>query len=408
MTKKFYELSDSQRIDELINLTYLDQVDKELLLNKTIEVNELSENTIGTMSLPFSVVYPIIVNGKEYAVPMSTEEPSVVAAASNGSQRINKSGGFTATMDEKVITGQIVWSTADMNEVADKIAESSSKLEQLVNEARPSLIKRGGGLVDYEINKYDQFVELLLNIDTVDAMGANIVNSICEDVAKYLDKELDLKHLIAILSNDGARQLVKVQAKVDFSNLALKDITGDIIAQKIVDLSNFTSQSRKRAVTNDKGILNGIFAVLTATGNDTRAVSTAVGAFNKKTLSNWKIINNELVGELTIPMPVGIVGGAISSMSSAQIAMKLLRVKTAKELSMVISSVGLANNLSAMRALVTTGIQQGHMSLQSKSLAIAAGAIDDEVEILAQELNKQKKYDLTTAQELLNNLRGKN
>ncbi|GKQ43112.1 3-hydroxy-3-methylglutaryl coenzyme A reductase [Companilactobacillus sp. RD055328] len=409
MTKKFYELSDNQRIDELVKLDYLDSTDKELLQHQDVDkIKALSENTIGITSLPMSVVYPIIVNGKKYVVPMATEEPSVVAAASNGAQRANKNGGFVASITEKLVVGQIVWEVNDVEKLERELLMYTDELADFVQEARPSLINRGGGLDAFQINTYDRFVELLIYIDTVDAMGANIVNSICEYVANKLDQKINMTHLIAVLSNDGSEQIVNVTTKIKLEDLATKNIQGETVAKKIAALSDFTQQSLFRDSTNNKGILNGVFAALIATGNDTRAVSAAVTSFNNASLSKWHIENNQLVGELEIPMPIGTVGGAISSLDSSQVALKLLNVESAKELAQVVASIGLANNLSAMRALVTSGIQSGHMNLQSKSLAISAGAQNDEIELIAKKLNKLKKYDLATAKNMLNEIRGKN
>ncbi|MGR3741459.1 hydroxymethylglutaryl-CoA reductase, degradative [Companilactobacillus sp. DQM5] len=410
MAKKFYELTVKKRIEKLFEEKKIDLNEKDFLV-KTIDdnnsVTSLSENVVGTVSIPFSVIYPFKVNGKDYVVPMSTEEPSVVAAASNIANRTIENG-FKSIIDEKFVVGQIVWQTNQL--ISDNINDEIESIERIIKETKPSLIKRGGGLVSHQINTYEDFVELLLYIDTVDAMGANIVNSLCEKIAAYLDDKLEITHLIAILSNDGSRQLVTSKVEIDFDQLKTREISGATVAEKISALSEFTQLSPYRAVTNNKGILNGIFAVLSATGNDTRAISAAVQIYlkNKNSLSTWYIKDKKLIGELTMPMTIGSVGGAISSLKTSQIAMKLIGIKDVKEFAKVVASVGLANNLAAMRALVTTGIQSGHMKLQSKSLAISAGAItEEEIVTVSSELNKQEKYDLKTAKNILENLRGK-
>lgn len=412
MEKKFYQLTSKKRIQSLISDGIINEEDGNYLL-KTLDNNEIesfSENIIGTFSLPFSIIPDVLINGKRYFVPMSTEEPSVVAAAVNGIKRINNSGGFTAKMTEKLIAFQIVWETDNTKRIALELEKNSKYFSEYVKDARPSLIKRGGGFNNYKINIYDDYVELLIYINAVDAMGANIVNSISEYIAQKLDLILDEKHLIAILSNDGNSSVVNAKVEIKFDQLKTKELTGKEVAKKIQSLSDFTEISPFRASTNNKGILNGVFAVLQATGNDTRAESAAITSFLKKqlSLSKWSIDidNQKLIGELSIPIIAGSVGGAVSGLPMAKIAMKVLDVN-AKELSMIIASIGLANNLSAMRAIVTNGIQKGHMSLQSKSLAISAGAIGEEVEYIANKLNNIGKYDLNTAKIFIKELRNK-
>lgn len=408
--KKFYQLSVEQRINKLLeNKTITESVGQ--LLKESIKENDventLSENVVGKFTLPFSIIESAFINKKEYLIPMSTEEPSVVAAAANGIKRINNCGGFETTIMKKQTIGQIVWQNKNPIDLANKLTTEKKYINQLVTKSRPSLIKRGGGLADFEINVYDQYVELLLFIDTVDAMGANIVNSICEDIAKQLDDKYSLEHLIAILSNDGSKQLITTSVNLDFEQLSTKDLSGKEVAFKITELSEFTKLSKYRAATNNKGILNGVFAVVNVTGNDNRAVTAALMnyAHEVNSLSSWEIINGKLHGELTLPLPLGSVGGAITSLPMAKLAMNLLKVEDVKELMSVAASVGLANNLSAMRALTTEGIQLGHMKLQSKSLAISAGASDDEVNKVSERLNELQKFNLQAAQEILKELR---
>ncbi|MDO1605194.1 hydroxymethylglutaryl-CoA reductase, degradative [Lactobacillus sp. YT155] len=411
MEKKFYELTSQERIKQLFdNQKITDEQEQYLLasLKEASDVISLSENTIGTNSLPFSVIYPLKVNGNNYLVPMSIEEPSVVAAAANGAKRATQGLGFNTEISEKLIAGQIVWQTNNTDILVSELQVHTDDLKKKVAEIKPSLVKRGGGLVDFQINTYSGFVELILFIDTVDAMGANIVNTICETVATQLDEELQQQHLFAILSNVAERQLVNCRVEIPFEELKTAALSGEEVAKRINELSQFTQLSDYRAATNNKGILNGIFAVLQATGNDTRAVSVAVAEYlkNQKSLSSWKISDEKLVGKLELPLPIGSIGGAISSLPTAKIAIQLLGIRDVKELMSVVASVGLANNLSAMRAIVTTGIQEGHMSLQAKSLAIAAGAKDDEITAVYKQLNELKQYDLETAKQILKKIRG--
>ncbi|MFC6324142.1 hydroxymethylglutaryl-CoA reductase, degradative [Companilactobacillus baiquanensis] len=407
---KIYQMNDEQRIEYLLSkkLITKEQAD---FLSKRQPVSEqlsdsLSENQIGLFGLPYGFATDFLVDGKEYLVPMSIEEPSVVAAASNGAKRIKNSGGFTTEPSQRIVTGQIVLENLISVDIS-KLTASKERILEISKKVRPSLIRRGGGVVDIEFVQNGNFFEIDLKINTVDAMGANIVNSILEKVAHEISEDISGDILCCILSNSGVDQVITVKGKVSFDELATKTMSGQEVAQRIVKLTDFAKASTKRAITHNKGIMNGIDAVLIATGNDFRAQEAAAHSYYEhyQPFSDWEIVDNTLVGKLKMPIEVGSVGGAISALPMAKISLQIMQISNSQQLQSVIGAVGLANNLSALRALVTTGIQAGHMSLQSKSLAISAGAVDEEIKLVAQKLNQTKKYSLEYAKEILSELR---
>lgn len=407
---KIYQMTDEQRIDYLLSNNLITKEQADFLLNRQPLSSQLSdslsENQIGLFGLPYGFATDFLVDGKDYLVPMAIEEPSVVAAASNGAKRIKNSGGFTTEPSQRIVTGQIVLENLTKTDIL-KITASKEHIVEIANEVRPSLIKRGGGVVEIEFVQNDSFFEIDLKVNTVDAMGANIVNSILEKTAREVSKMASGDILCCILSNSGIDQVSVVKAKVSFDDLATKTMPGQEVAQRIVKLTKFAKVSIKRAVTHNKGIMNGIDAVLIATGNDFRAQEAAAHSYYEsyQPFSDWKIVDNYLVGELKMPIEVGSVGGAISALPMAKISLQIMQIKDSQELQSVIGAVGLANNLSALRALVTTGIQTGHMSLQSKSLAVSAGAVGEEIKQVAQKMNQTKKYSLEYAKDILSELR---
>lgn len=412
---KLYELTDEERINYLLENNYINNEQTDLLKSRKPLSEELadslSENQVGMFGLPYGFATDFTVNNKDYLVPMSIEEPSVIAAASNGAKRIRNSGGFTVTVSDHIVYGQIVLESVK-SDTLDLLKQKHDDIIQFADDAHPSLIKRGGGVRSLEFHRYDKMIELEIGVDTVDAMGANIVNTILEKTSKEVSTITGRDVLCSILSNSGAGQLVTVRADVDFDQLQTKAMPGSEVAERIVMLTKFAQVSVKRAVTHNKGIMNGVDAVVLVTGNDFRAQEAATQEFAGQTgvyqpLSNWKIIDGKLHGELVMPVEIGSVGGAISSMPMAQLSLAIMKISDSKELRAVIGAVGLANNLSALRALVTTGIQAGHMSLQSKSLAVTAGAIGNEIGLVAKELNKQKNYSLDNAKKVLKELRNK-
>jgi hydroxymethylglutaryl-CoA reductase len=395
--------------------------------------DKLVENVLGTYALPFGVALNVQVNGVDRLVPMVVEEPSVIAAASNAARMVRHAGGFTAEMSEALMISQIELRGLAEPEVALRRLETEA--EHLLSVARgavPNLVDRGGGPRSIELRRLEggRIVVHVL-VDCKDAMGANLVNSIAEAVgpvaAEITGAELGLR----ILSNLSDRRCAHVSCRVHpneltFSRPSLSPgaastdsvpppaetvpLSGDAIADGIVAASQFAEADPYRAATHNKGIMNGIDAVVIATGNDFRAVEAGAHAYaalsgRYRPLSVWRRDGLDLVGELTLPLALGIVGGTLRVHPVARLALSLLRVEAADELALIAASVGLASNLAALRALATEGIQRGHMSLHARSVAVAAGAQGAEVEAVAGRISEDGSITLEAAGRALAALR---
>lgn len=395
------ERQESLEQDEQISLTVADQ---------------LSENVVGTFSLPYSLVPEVLVNGQEYTVPYVTEEPSVVAAASYASKIIKRAGGFTAQVHERQMIGQVVlYQVANPEQTQEKIVSKKAELLELANQAYPSIVKRGGGARDLHVEQIKgetDFLVVYLHVDTQEAMGANMLNTMLEALKPVLEELSQGQSLMGILSNYATDSLVTASCRIAFRYLSRQKDQGREIAEKITLASQFAQADPYRAATHNKGIFNGIDAILIATGNDWRAIEAGAHAFASRDghyqgLSRWTLDfeREELVGEMTLPMPVATKGGSIGLNPRVALSHELLGNPSAKELAQLIVSIGLAQNFAALKALVSTGIQQGHMKLQAKSLALLAGASESEVAPLVERLITDKTFNLETAQRYLENLR---
>lgn len=395
------EKQTSLEQDEQISVTVADQ---------------LSENVVGTFSLPYSLVPEVLVNGQEYTVPYVTEEPSVVAAASYASKIIKRAGGFTAQVHERQMIGQVaLYQVANPEQAQEKIVSKKAELLELANQAYPSIVKRGGGTRDLhveEIKGETDFIVVYLHVDTQEAMGANMLNTMLEALKPVLEELSQGQSLMGILSNYATDSLVTASCRIAFRYLSRQKDHGREIAEKIALASQFAQSDPYRAATHNKGIFNGIDAILIATGNDWRAIEAGAHAFASRDgryqgLSRWSLDTDteELVGEMTLPMPVATKGGSIGLNPRVALSHELLGNPSAKELAQIIVSIGLAQNFAALKALVSTGIQQGHMKLQAKSLALLAGASENEVAPLVERLIADKTFNLETAQRYLENLR---
>ena len=378
--------------------------------------DQLSENVVGTFSLPYSIIPELLVNGQDYTVPYVTEEPSVVAAASYASKIIKRAGGFTAQVHERQMIGQVALYQVDDPELAqEKIASKKAELLELANQAYPSIVKRGGGARDLhveEIKGETDFLVVYLHVDTQEAMGANMLNTMLEALKPVLEELSQGQSLMGILSNYATDSLVTASCRIAFRYLSRQKDHGREIAEKIALASQFAQSDPYRAATHNKGIFNGIDAILIATGNDWRAIEAGAHAFASRDgryqgLSRWSLDTDteELVGEMTLPMPVATKGGSIGLNPRVALSHELLGNPSAKELAQIIVSIGLAQNFAALKALVSIGIQQGHMKLQAKSLALLAGASESEVAPLVERLIAEKTFNLETAQRYLENLR---
>ena len=378
--------------------------------------DQLSENVVGTFSLPYSIIPELLVNGQDYTVPYVTEEPSVVAAASYASKIIKRAGGFTAQVHERQMIGQVVlYQVANPEQTQEKIVSKKAELLELANQAYPSIVKRGGGARDLHVEQIKgetDFLVVYLHVDTQEAMGANMLNTMLEALKPVLEELSQGQSLMGILSNYATDSLVTASCRIAFRYLSRQKDQGREIAEKITLASQFAQADPYRAATHNKGIFNGIDAILIATGNDWRAIEAGAHAFASRDghyqgLSRWTLDfeREELVGEMTLPMPVATKGGSIGLNPRVALSHELLGNPSAKELAQLIVSIGLAQNFAALKALVSTGIQQGHMKLQAKSLALLAGASESEVAPLVERLITDKTFNLETAQRYLENLR---
>jgi hydroxymethylglutaryl-CoA reductase len=367
------------------------------------------ENVIGTYSLPFGVGLNVTMNGKDYLVPMVVEEPSVVAAASNASKMIRAGGGFGAAADEPVMIAQV-----QLDDVPDAAKASEAILSQRrallhdADRAVPGLVARGGGARDIEVRDLgDGMMVVHVLVDCRDAMGANLVNSVAEGLAPRLVALSGGAIGLRILSNLCDRRKVRVAARVPAEALATEEFTGVEVRDGIARASEFAERDPYRAATHNKGIMNGVDAVVVATGNDWRAVEAGAHAYAARNgryepLCTWRVDEDGmLAGELEMPLALGVVGGTSRVHSGAQLGLAMTCAESASELAMIAACVGVASNLAACRALATEGIQRGHMALHARSVAIAAGARDGEVELVASEIHRLGSVTLECAREVL-------
>jgi hydroxymethylglutaryl-CoA reductase len=333
------------------------------------------ENAIGTLALPFGVALNFQINGRDYLVPMATEEPSVVAAASHAAKRIRAGGGFCAEVDRSVMAAQVeVHGVTDPAGAVARLRAASGELIAAADAAAPGLTERGGGATEIEARDLGEgFVVTHIYVDCCDAMGANLLNTVAETlgprIAELCGGELGLR----ILSNYCDRRCARIRARVPLEALGCDRVPGDAAARGIAAASRFAELDAYRAVTHNKGIMNGVVAVAIATGNDSRAVEAAAHAFAGRTgryrpLATWRLEPEGLAGELTIPLALGVVGGALRAHRGARLSLDLLGVRSSADLAAVAAAAGLATNLAALRALATEGIQRGHMALHQRAL----------------------------------------
>ena len=380
--------------------------------------NQMSENVLATFALPYSFVPDVVVDEQVYQVPFVTEEPSVVAAASFAAKIIKRSGGCKTTIHNRQMIGQVaLFQVANIEVAIKNIQNHKQKLLELANQAHPSIVNRGGGARDLRVewlNDEAEFLVVYLTVDTQEAMGANILNTMLEALKTPLEELTDGESLMAILSNYATEALVTATCEIDIRFLSRNKSEAIDIAKKIVLASQFAKQDPYRASTHNKGIFNGIDAVVLATGNDWRAIEAGAHAYASRNgsyqgLTTWSIkeATQTLCGEITLPLPIATKGGSIGLNPTVEVSFDLLKQPTAKELASIIASIGLAQNFAALKALVSTGIQHGHMKLQAKSLALLAGAKDTEIAPLVSQLISEKHFSLKRAQEILENIRQK-
>lgn len=386
----FYKLTPGQRIEWLAQLENLQPEELDALLTGGLsleEADQLIENVVGLYSLPFAVAANFTINERDYLIPMVTEEPSIVAACSNAAKIVRGSGGFHASAQEPVLVGQIqvifedspdaeAWNLEEtlgkLRESHRNIVAAHDELLDLANSPHPNLVKRGGGARDVTVREFfhtrvGPMLVVYLAFDTRDAMGANLVNTACEKIAPRIAELTGARVNLRILTNLSDRRLARATCRVSPDALG-----GEDIARLVVEAQVLAEVDRYRAATHNKGIMNGIDAVALATGNDFRAIEAGAHAYaaregEYRPLTNWELASNgDLIGSIELPLAVGIVGGLTRIHSVAQIALRMLEVKSGQELAAVMAAVGLAQNLAALRALATDGIQKGHMKLHAR------------------------------------------
>ena len=413
----FAKLSPTERIEALLKKGLLTWDEAQILKEQKglplSIADQLTENVLSTFDLPFSLAPYFLINGRDYVLPMVTEEPSVVAAASFAAKLIQRSGGFTTQVHQRQMIGEIALTDVKDVEMASKrILEDKETLLQLANEAYPSIVKRGGGARDLWVENKGNFLIVYLAVDPKEAMGANMLNTMLEALTDRIQELSGGQALMAILSNLATRSLVSARCAIDFKALSRNPEEAVEIAHRMELASQLAQVDPYRAATHNKGIFNGIDALVLATGNDWRAIEAGAHAYAAqsgpyKGLSHWKSQPEEkkLYGEITLPMPVATKGGSIGLNPTVQVSHRLLGEPSAIELAGIIASLGLAQNFAALKALVTTGIQAGHMKLQARSLALLAGAKEEEVPRLVSQLLENKPFNLEKAQTLLQELR---
>ncbi|SOC15699.1 hydroxymethylglutaryl-CoA reductase, degradative [Stappia indica] len=373
--------------------------------------DRLVENAISSIAIPIGVATNMIVDGREVLVPMATEESSVIAAVCNAAKRCRPTGGFFTSSSGPVMAAQIqLLGASDPEQVRLKVYERLDEIRTICNETDPLLVKFGGGFRDIEVRVIETaegpMTIVHIIVDTRDAMGANAVNSMAEALAPRLVEWTGARSLLRILTNLADRRVVRARAV-----WPLEEIGGEEVRDDMISAYHFADADPYRAATHNKGIMNGVSAVVLATGNDTRAIEAGAHSFVARnghygSMSRWEEdADGNLVGILEMPMAVGLIGGATKIHPTAQACLKLLGVETADQLARIIVSIGLAQNFAAMRALATTGIQKGHMALHAQNVALLVGATGDEIDQVASELKALGKVRQDVAEEILARLR---
>ena len=414
---KFYNLSRQERLARLQSETDLSDSDLAALGGSAgltaDQAEHMIENVVGTYGLPVGIARHFVINGRPVSIPMVVEEPSIVAGASFMAKLAQPGGGFTATTTAPEMIGQIqILDLEDPAAARELLLTEKDALLAQAAEVDPVLKRLGGGPRDLEFRPIEDspigaFLVAHLIYDVRDAMGANAVNTAVERLAPRIEAITGGRVLLRILSNLADRRLARAEVTIRTEDLAFGDFSGEAVRDGIIQAWAFAAADPYRAATHNKGIMNGVDAVVLATGNDWRAIEAGAHAYAARdgrytSLSTWsEDENGNLCGVLEMPLAVGIVGGATRVHPGAQAALKLMGVTTSAELAQVIASVGLAQNLAALRALATEGIQRGHMALHARQVAIAAGAEGDQVEKLAEQLVAEKTVRIDRAREIM-------
>ena len=417
----FYKLSPQERIDTLQEFADLTQEEAKALSGVAglglTQADHMIENVVGVFGLPLGIATNFLINGRDYLIPMAIEEPSVVAGASFAARLVRDGGGFKTSSDEPWMIGQIqVLDVGDPWAARFELLAAKERILSLANEQDPVILKLGGGAKDLEVRVVEHspagpMLIVHLIYDARDAMGANTVNTAVEAVAPLVAGISGGRTLLRIISNLADRRMARAKGMILVSSLAHGEFSGEQVAKGIVEAWAFAAADPYRAATHNKGIMNGIDAVVIATGNDWRAIEAGAHSYAARSgrytpLSTWQLdTDGNLIGTLELPMAVGIIGGATRVHPAAKAALRLLGVKTARELAEIIAAVGLAQNLAALRALASEGIQRGHMKLHARQVAIAAGAEGEMIDRVVQAMLDEKVIRLDKAEAILNQLR---
>ncbi|MEM3477189.1 MAG: hydroxymethylglutaryl-CoA reductase, degradative [Archaeoglobaceae archaeon] len=410
----FYNLSVEERLKKVAEIAKLSDEEMKAVISTAklpIDIaNRMIENVIGTFELPLAIATNFLIDGKDYLIPMVIEEPSVVAAASNAAKMAREGGGFVTDYTSPLMIGQI--QLVDVKNPFSAKFEILKNKEEIIakaNECDPVLVKLGGGCKDIEVRLIDSIVGKMLVVhlivDVRDAMGANAVNTMCEKVAPFVARIANAKAHLRIISNLAIYRLAR--AKAIFKKEA---IGGKEVVEGIIKAYAFAEADPFRCATHNKGIMNGISALMVATGNDFRAVEAGAHGYaamkGYKPLTKYEVLENgDLAGFIEVPIQAGIIGGATQTNPIAKICLKILGVKSGEELARVAAALGLAQNFAALRALATEGIQRGHMELHARNIAIMAGAKGDEIDKVAEKMVRDGKIRIDYAKELLQKLR---
>jgi hydroxymethylglutaryl-CoA reductase len=418
----FHKLPMEERLAQLARMFRLTPEELQQLRGteslEPVLANQMIENAVGTFSLPLGLGLNMQVNGRDYLVPMAVEEPSVVAAVSFAAKIVREAGGFTAEADESMMIGQVqVTRYGDPTVATENILAHKEQILALANSFHPSMVARGGGARDVEVRvlpapegpRGEPLLIVHILIDTQEAMGANLINTVAEGVAPLIEQITGGRVYLRILSNLADRRLARAMCRIPLAQLADFNMPGEEIAEGIAQASRFAEADPYRAATHNKGVMNGIDSVAIATGQDWRAIEAGAHAFacrggQYRPLSTWYLEEGHLVGRIELPMALGTVGGPIKVHPGVQMSLKLMRTTSVRELAMVFAAVGLAQNFAALRALGSVGIQKGHMALHARCVAVTAGARGHWVEKIANLLVKAGHVKVEKARELLASL----
>jgi hydroxymethylglutaryl-CoA reductase len=407
----FYKLSLEERQHKLVKLLNLNQEEFELMRTlgyfSPSQIDRLIENVVGSFQLPLGIAFNFKINKKDYIIPMVIEEPSVVAAASKIAKIARESGGFVSEEVKSIMISQIqLTNVKDIEKAKESIAKNKGKILSIANEQDPLLNQLGGGAKDIEVREIEtrkgKMLILHLLVDVLDAMGANVVNTMAEAVTPYIEDICNAKIYLRIVSNLATHRIAKSRAVFD------KDLLGgEEVVEGILNAYEFAVADPYRATTHNKGIMNGIVALTLATGNDTRAIEAGAHAYaslggSYKPLTKFDLDSEgNLVGEIEIPLAFGIIGGITRTHPMARLALKILNVESSGELAQVAAALGLAQNVGALRALASEGIQKGHMALHSRNIAKLSGESDEIIEEVVKRMIKDKKIRVDYAKEII-------